>query len=155
MGCGDDLRDETTRIWDTSHPEISHILCEEIERNALPHLRTIVGLCDYLQAVSHHWARHRLYHDPKVRIVFDAAMGRFRDAQRQCDILLSDVRDIATIAPEVLKIEIAGARRLCSMVERGDQPAILEQLHAWEEHNVIKLKLTRHWERTPFPGEAT
>ena len=58
MSCGDDLYRRSYGPWDTTLPDTPRVLCDEIESVALPKLRAIADLNDYLTAVSQHWAEH-------------------------------------------------------------------------------------------------
>ncbi|MFL9828965.1 hypothetical protein [Rhodoplanes sp. SY1] len=68
-------RSNTPGIWSVRDPDLSAAMVEAIETHALPVLRGIVSLDEYLALVSGHFFRHHLFDWPEVKIIVDVARG--------------------------------------------------------------------------------
>jgi hypothetical protein len=61
--------------WRITDPNIGADLIREIEAHALPPLRAMKTLDEYLSFVSQHYFRHQLYDWPQCRIIVEVAWG--------------------------------------------------------------------------------
>lgn len=68
-------------LWLMSQPDIQEALIEAIEEQALPKLRSVTSLEDYLTFVSAHTFRHKLFDWPHVKIIVDVARGDLAGAR--------------------------------------------------------------------------
>jgi hypothetical protein len=137
-------------LWWLDDPEISADLVTVAERDALPRLRSIRTLQDYLEAV--------LPKDPRelkfawgIRFLFAVAMGDL-DAAR--GFLESDRQNF--YARQMNEFRPGLGDRLLkdgARVSADDRQALADYLHACEAYTVGKLKVGHLWERTPFPIE--
>ena len=140
------------RVWKTTDPDIAEALCTEIEKTALPKLRAITTIEEFLAAIPHTRGGHLLDIDPPTKSLMHLAMGEFDAARPLCQRICGRL-DPGPKEPDVTKAEDAGAKKLCALLEKGNIAGIAHTLHAWEENNVKALKIAHLWERTPFPVE--
>ncbi|MEZ5891232.1 MAG: hypothetical protein R3D52_13900 [Xanthobacteraceae bacterium] len=72
-------------LWFMSDPDVELSLIEAIEQQALPKLRAIKTLDDYLAFVSQHVFRHKLFDWPHCNIIVDVALGDLKAARAICE----------------------------------------------------------------------
>jgi len=142
------------RLWNTTDPDISEALCGEIEKTALPKLRAIKTLDDFLAAIPKTRGAHLLDIDPEAKSLMQLAMGELEAARQLCQAKICGRADPGPKEPDVTKAEAAGAKKLCVLLEKNDIAGIAATLHAWEAANVKALKIDHLWEPTPFPLEV-
>lgn len=142
-----------TRVWKTTDPDISEALCREIDKTALPKLRAIDTLQDFLAAIPATRGGHLLDIDPTTKSLMHLAMGELEAAATLCRDHICGRPDPGPKEPEVTKAEAAGAKQLCALLEKNDVAGIAATLHAWEAANVKALKIDQFWEPSPFPLE--
>lgn len=136
-----------------SDPDIAAELIESIERDALPILRDMRTLDDYLACVSAHEFRHHLYDWPHAKIVLDVALGDLDAARSLCQ---QNLARWSIEAPEESDYKKAKYRRvceLCILLQNDDRAGLVRLLHEWERQSVRTLKIEHLWEPTPFPIE--
>jgi hypothetical protein len=139
--------------WRIDDSDASSALVETIERNALPLLRSMTTLDDYLTFVSRNYFRHQLYDWPDAKVIVDAALGNLDGARALCD---ANIRNWSTDKPNYDdddREKFARLRKLCALVREDDRSGIARLLHAWEAETVKNLKIEHIWEPTPFPLE--
>lgn len=154
LGLGDsmlrDRRDKHAPWWLWSDPTAREEFVEIVERIALPKLRAIETLQDYLKfalptsplTLKHYWG---------MQLFFSIAIGDL-DTARDIFVNNSDAAKYRGLD----KYKHGLTNRL---IERGrdlspdDRAEPARLLHEWEAYTVKKLKLRDVWERAPFPIE--
>ena len=154
LGLGDsmlrDRRGKHTPWWLWSDPTAPEEFVEIVERVALPKLRAIQTLQDYLKfalptsplTLKYFWG---------MQIFVSIAMGDL-DAVREVFKSNLDAAKYRGLD----KYKPGSTNRL---IERGrglgadDRAELARLLHEWEGHTVKKLKLDNIWQQTPFPIE--
>jgi hypothetical protein len=137
-------------LWSWADPNVSRIFAEMVERDALPKLRSLTTLQDYLDRLlpkdTADWKFYR-----NTRVVFGIALGDL-DLARD---LLPEVNHPPFI--RALNEQRAGlADRLVQQgarLNQDDRRALAQLLHRWERESVQKLNLAAVWEPTAFPLE--
>ncbi len=139
--------------WRISDPDISSALIEQIEQRALPALRAMTTLDDYLSFVSGHYFRHQLFDWPDSRLIVDAALGNL-DAAR-----MIYKENVALWSEEVPTYDdedrehLSDLLKLGSLVIADDRAGVARTLHEWEAVTVKNFKIEHLWEPSPFPIE--
>ena len=128
-------------------------LIEAIEQQALPKLRAIQTLDDYLAFVSRHMFRHQLFDWPQCKIIVDVALGDLDAARSICkehfprwsvDQPHYDEDDGRKT------VVFANSARLAETTGRGSRGSCMV-----EEHTVKHFKIEHLWAPTPFPLEQS
>jgi len=134
-----------TRIeggWDVDVPELAEKLADAIEREALPSLRSITAIDDFVRFAHGAWPED---HKPYV----DVALGDFKAAQSMCDFFAGLNGHYGIRQEECENV----VRELCPRIAANDRRGLAQLLHAYEAASVKQLKLEKYWEPTPFPIE--
>jgi hypothetical protein len=140
-------------VWDVTDLRTPATMCEEIERVALPLLRPIQTIDDFVAFTSKERFRDTyldLYEER--RIFVDVARGDLDAARAICAYFASDRakrRYGSLMEEEYDRI----TKTLCPLIAANDRPALARLLRDWEADSVKKLKLEKLWEPTPFPIE--
>lgn len=129
-------------IWDMGAPGLAEKLAEAIEREALPSLRSIVTIDDFVKFANGAWVE-----DEKPYV--DAARGDFEAAQEMCDFLIGLNGRYGIRQNECERV----VQSLCPLIATNNRPAIARILHEHEADSVKRLRLNKLWEPTPFPIE--
>jgi hypothetical protein len=129
-------------IWDVDVPDLAEKLADAIEREALPPLRSINTIDDFVRFAHGAWPED---HKPYV----DVALGDFKAAQSMCDFFAS-LNGHYGIRQEECEHVFYG---LCPLIAKNDRIAIAKLLHQHEAESVNRLKLEKYWEPTSFPIE--
>lgn len=140
-------------IWQMSDPDVQLSLIEAIEEQALPKLRAMKTLDDYLQFVSEHMFWNQLYDWPHCKIITDVASGNIESARSICE---DKIKHWSTDHPHFDEDDRAENRRLrelCACLAVDDRSGLVRLLHEWEAESVRNLKIAHLWEPTPFPLE--
>jgi hypothetical protein len=140
-------------LWQWENPTIQEELFEAIEQQALPTLRAIESLADFVEFASSKERFPLTAFDGYLlrKAGVDAALGNLDSARAIC-------RELATgrtrwSMPLMREDFLRVTETLCPLLESGDRPAIARLLHEWEAYTIEKLKLQDIWEKTPFPLE--
>jgi hypothetical protein len=128
--------------WDVDVPELDENLADAIEREALPTLRSLVTIDDFVRFTNGAWVED---HKPYV----DGALGDLKAAQWMCDFL-AGLNGHFGIRQEECEDVFHG---LCPLIARNDRPAIAKLVHQHEAASVKQLNLEKLWQPTPFPIE--
>ncbi len=142
-------------FWDQENEEISRSLISEIDRNALPVLRAMTTLDDYLAFVSASDFRSQLFDWPQRKIIVDVALGDLDAARATCNQEIEYWRVGHAAQDDDDRAEFARLRELCARLMADDRPSLVQLLHDWETLTVKNLKIEHLWERTPFPLEQS
>jgi hypothetical protein len=140
-------------IWGTSDPDVELSLIEAIEEQALPTLRAMKTLDDFLAFVSQHYFRHHLFEWPHRRIIVDVALGKLEAARAICQV---NIRKWSTLHPDLDeegRARYLGLQKLCACLAADDRRGMAELLHQWEAETVKRQKIAHLWQPTPFPLE--
>jgi hypothetical protein len=139
--------------WRMYDPDVAAQLIESIERDALPILRAMQTLDDYLAYVSANRFRHKLYEWATAKIVLDVALGNIENARLLCTQNLDSWSVERSHHSEDKKTELRRLCELCALLQADDRPGLVRLLHEWEAQSVKNLKIEHLWELTPFPLE--
>ncbi len=147
--------------WGSDLDHTSAILCEKMEKSALP---AVKGITDY---VAHQRSREYLGLPPD-RTVSDSPRCTFLVALGECSVgdLDSAEQRMSLTMTFLDKYPVASATeeyrfnpylfwRMAYLTRllQTDRNRILPLLHDWEAHAVNGMKLTKYWTPTPFPCE--
>ena len=143
----------TPGSWKITDADISLALINQIERNALPQLRTIETLDDYLAFVARHMFGPKLFGWPHCRIIVDVALGDLESARAICNEYLPRWSVDHPDFDEDGKAKYRRLRELCAKLAEDDRAGLAQLLHAWEAYTVKNFKIEHLWEPTPFPLE--
>jgi hypothetical protein len=144
---------EARGAWRISDPDVVAELIKSIEQNALPVLRAMQTLDDYLTFVSNNYFRHHLYEWPEAKIVVDVALGDLQAARSLCDEHLVGWSVERPHHSDDKKTELRKVCELCALLRNDDRTGLVRLLHAWEADSVKNLKIAHIWEPTPLPLE--
>jgi hypothetical protein len=139
--------------WDMSNPRTQEVLFQEIEENALPHLREIRDLRDCYEFVSRNYFRHVLFDAPVEKIVLDVALGNLDVAR---EISRNVVAKRSVDEPHLDDVDreyLRKVKALCALLKQDDREGMAGMLHEWEAEMVRNMKMEYLWEPTPFPLE--
>jgi hypothetical protein len=131
--------------WVAYDPTIATEMCEVIEEEALPMLRALQSIDDFVAFTADQtrfpwtYIGSNYFDEP---FVF-AAQGNFEAALAACTRLAAE-ESTGPATQELLRL-LAG----------GDRHGVAQLLHGWEAESVKRLKLEEYWEPTLFPIEAT
>jgi hypothetical protein len=156
LSWGDRLancRSSRPGIWRSFDPDVELSLIEAIEEQALPRLRAITKLDDYLAFVSQHCFRHHLLEWPHCKIIVDVALGDLDAARSICREHGQRWSVDDPEHDEDGKAKFRRVRELCARLAVDDQPGLARLLHQWEAETARNLKIEHLWKPTPFPLE--
>jgi len=140
-------------LWFITEPNVQENLLAAFGKHALPLLRAMRTLDDYLNFVSNHHMRHQLFDWAPQRFILEIALGNLAAARR---ILHESRVQWSADHPdwdEESREFYAELRRMCACLDAGDRQGMAALLHAWEARTVRNLKIEYLWEPTPFPLE--
>lgn len=144
------------RAWFTSDPDVEIALGSVLERDVLPMLRGFGTIDTYEAALIDH-KKYGMISSLRYRSIqqvsVDAALGRFTLANGICDEFAAGSSRWNNGMHDDKIARVVG--ELYPALQSGSRAKVAQVLHAWEFETVTKLKLTKHWERTPFPVEDT
>jgi len=134
--------------WRIQDPDVGRMLIETIEADALPYLRTMTSLDDYLAHTAQFGGRDLLL-KPTARIIMDVALGDLNKARR----IWESQRELWSVDRpnynEEDKAMLRRLRHLCELLQAEDRTSLARLLHAWEAATVKNLKIEHLWEPTP------
>jgi hypothetical protein len=139
--------------WRISEPNIDLALFREIEMRALPVLRAMTTLDNYLTFVSNHYFRHQLFDWPDARIIVEVALGDLEAARATSKAHLAMWSTTDPDYDEDARQKYRRLHELCARLADDDRAGLAQLLHEWEAITVKNLKIESLWEPTPFPLE--
>jgi hypothetical protein len=151
LNWGQELYKRSYGPWDIRSSATPQVMCEEIERHALPLVRSVRTVDDFVGFASEErFGAMCLDNDLFAKIVVDIARGDFDAARTICTHFFREIpfkpwydgKDYAGIMP-VLRPLLAA----------NDRAGLARVLHEWEADSVKRCKLEKFWEATPFPFE--
>jgi len=148
--------------WEEDLDRSSFLLCDEMERNAIPAVEGIVDYIEHQRSSSYFGLPPGLNISDAPHCTFTVALGEcsvgdFDSAEQRLSLMMTflDQYPVASATEEYryspyLFWRMAYLTRLL----QTDQSRILPLLHDWEAHAVNGMKLTKYWKPTPFPCET-
>ena len=145
---------ESPGSWKITDLDISSALTDEIERRALPQLRTIQTLDDYLAFVSRHMFRHQLFDWPQCKIIVDVALGDLEPARSICKENMHRWSVDQPHHDEDSKAKYRRLRELCARLAENDRAGLARLLHEWEAYTVGTSRSNTSGNRPRFPWSS-
>ncbi len=145
--------------WRASDPEVPDELREEIERNALPILRSITSFADFTSLIRRGWTSpgktHAdwIMHHGSDKIVMHVALGEIEQARELATVHLSRLPDPSPKDADSYARHLFGLKRLKALLDAEDRSGMITVLHEWEAETVRNMKLEAYWQPSPFPIE--
>ena len=149
---GERLDRRTRGVWDVGDPATPTEMCDVIEQCALPMLRRLHSIDDFVTFTSKErfpWT----YLDGSLfsKTIVDVARANFDAAQASC----AKVAGRRTPPPPDRLEEFDVLTKLLPpLLACSDRAGLAHLLHGWEADSVKRLKLDEFWEPTPFPIES-
>lgn len=119
----------TPGSWKIMDENTSAALIDQIERHALPQLRAIKTLDDYLAFVSRHMFRHKLFEWPHCKIIVDVALGDLAAARSLCREKLQHWSVDRPNYDEDDRAENRRLRELCARLAADHRAGLARLLH--------------------------
>jgi hypothetical protein len=140
--------------WDVTNPDLPAKLCEAIEEQALPLLRPIRTIDDFVGFATKERFRDTyldLYEHRKIFV--DIARGDLDSARSICEYMATDRAKRRYLPMKMDEEYDRITKELCPLIEKNDRVGLARLLHKYEEGSVRAMKLEKFWEPTPFPIE--
>jgi hypothetical protein len=150
LGPGGRLRGEHGNLWYWGDPRMPEVLFDVVENEALPAMRRIESIDDFVDYTSFpdRFRNAELPGFPYLKVPIDVSRGDLESARAICEKWRGIIPKLKRTDPTVINLQA-----LCPLLAANDVPALIRQLHAWEEYTVRQLKLEKIWEPSPFPIE--
>jgi hypothetical protein len=140
-------------VWDISDPDLPETMCLAIEEEALPLLRRVKTIDDFVSFTSRDRFPQTFLDGYELRKIFvDAALGDFGAARSICSFLATEQAKRKHL-PRMQEEYDRVTKELCPLIAANDRPGLARLLHGYEAQSVKNLKLEKFWEPTPFPIE--
>jgi hypothetical protein len=140
-------------VWDITEPDVNARMCGAIEQEALPSMRSIKTIDDFVKFTSkERFPDTHLDLYPASKIFVDVARGDFDAASAICSYMATD-RAKRWYLPNMQDKYDLITKELCPRIAANDCPGLARLLHDYEAQSVKNLKLEKIWEPTPFPIE--
>ena len=142
-------------LWELPDPDMPNDMAEAIEEQALPLLRPVQSIDDFVAFTSKDRFKYtHLDFYPDRRIFVDVARGDLEAARTICAHFATD-RAKRWYLPQMQEEYDRITQRLCPLVAANDRPGLARLLHEFEAGSARDMKLNKLWEPTPFPIELT
>jgi hypothetical protein len=141
--------------WDINDASLMTMMCEQIEKEALPPLRSITTIDEFVNYTSKERFPHEyldLYDLTKIFV--DVARGDLAAAGSICNYLVTDGAKKRYLTPRPERY-VRATTELCPLIAANDRVGLARLLHSYEAESAKNLKLDKLWEPTPFPIEMT
>lgn len=140
-------------VWDITEPDVNARMCEAIEQEALPSMRSIKTIDDFVKFTSKvRFPDTHLDLYPASKIFVDVARGDLEAATAICAYMATD-RAKRWYLPDMQDKYDRVTKELCPLIAANDRAGLARLLHGYEAQSVKNLKLEKFWEPTPFPIE--
>lgn len=147
---GDEIYPKIKGNWLLSSPSINETTSERIEEIALPILRSVSSIEDFVAfATKERFPSTWLNAFPYRKIYADIALGDLNAASESCE-RIAEKRKKSDYIAEILDPIITD---IWPLVRKRDKVALAKMLHRWEAESAKRMKLEHVWEPTPFPIE--
>lgn len=133
--------------------EISRILCERIERETLPLLRSMKTLQDYVDFRMNREPGQRLPWWPIDHFWVELGVGNFDAARAVRDKNKERWFKDRPEWDDEDRAAFGRLRNLCALLDAGDYAEIARLMREWEAITARNLKIEAIWEPTLFPFE--
>ena len=141
--------------WEfTDHDDLPAKMCEAIEEQALPLLRPIKTIDDFVGFATKERFRDTyldLYEHRKIFV--DIARGDLDSARSICEYMATDHAKRLYLPLKMDEEYNRITKELCPLIVKRDRAGLARLLHKYEEGSVRAMKLEKYWEPTPFPIE--
>lgn len=140
--------------WDVTNPDLPEKMCEAIEEQALPLLRPIKTIDDFVGFATKERFRDTyldLYEHRKIFV--DIARGNFDSARSICDYMATEHAKRRYLPLKMDEEYDRITKELCPLIAKNDRAGLARLLHKYEEGSIRAMKLEKYWEPTPFPIE--
>src|SRR5262245_1095373 len=140
--------------WDVTNPDLPKKLCEAIEEQALPLLRPIETIDDFVGfATKERFELTHLSLYEHRKIFVDIARGDFDSARSICEYMTTDHAKNRYLPLKMDEEYDRITKELCPLIAKRDRAGLARLLHKYEEGSVRAMKLEKYWEPTPVPIE--
>jgi hypothetical protein len=140
--------------WDVTNSDLPAKMCEAIEEQALPLLRPIETIDDFVGFATKERFRDTyldLYEHRKIFV--DIARGDLESARSICEYMATDHAKRRYLPLKMNEEYDRITKELCPLIAKNDRAGLARLLHKYEEGSVRAMKLEKYWEPTPFPIE--
>jgi len=140
--------------WDVTNPDLKANMCEAIEKQALPLLRPIETIDDFVGFATKKRFRDTyldLYEHRKIFV--DIARCDLDSARSICEYMATDHAKRKYLPLKMDEEYNRITKELCPLIVKRDRAGLARLLHKYEEGSVRAMKLEKYWEPTPFPIE--
>jgi hypothetical protein len=135
----------------TYHPDVSEILCEQIERVALPLLRQVQTVDDFAAFnTAERFPGQPLEGFKYIKVYVDIARGDLDAALEICKYMRSKDKDNFSHLPRTYDVI---TNEFYPMLIANDRVGLARHLRNYELAEIKRRKLEKFWEPTPFPLE--
>ena len=140
--------------WDVTNPDLPAKMCEAIEEQALPLLRPIETIDDFVGFATEERFCHTYLDQYEHRKIFvDIARGDLDSARSICEYMATDHAKRKYLPLKMDEEYNRITKELCPLIAKNDCAGLARLLHKYEEGSVRAMKLEKYWEPTPFPIE--
>jgi hypothetical protein len=140
--------------WDVANPELPTKMREAIEEQALPLLRPIETIDDFVGfATEERFCLTYLDQYEHRKIFVDIARGDLDSARSICEYMATDHAKRKYLPLKMDEEYNRITKELCPLIAKNDRAGLARLLHKYEEGSVRAMKLEKYWEPTPFPIE--
>jgi hypothetical protein len=140
--------------WDVNNPDLPAKMCEAIEEQALPLLRPIQTIDDFVGfATEERFELTHLSLYEHRKIFVDIARGDLESARSICEYMATDRAKNRYLPMKMDEEYNRITKELCPLIAKNDRAGLARLLHKYEEGSVRAMKLEKYWEPTPFPIE--
>jgi hypothetical protein len=154
VGSGSSWFPNVGHSFSTTQTDLAERLSAAIEDFALPKLRPVVSITDYVHHATE-YVQNRINDLRPLsleKLAIDLALGDLESAMSICEQQLP--KEVAW-RKSGFGHEIDHYLRIHPLVRDMNYRAIIDVLREWEADAVKRLALGAVWERTPFPIEET
>jgi hypothetical protein len=135
--------------WFENGPDAPDMMVDEVEKRALPLLRSMVTIEDYQYFATHLAALGMLEYDLYRKFFVELGRGAFDAARTTLERARTEnPTHNGRYALGSYAIDVVAPLLLAD-----NRPAIADILHGHEAAGAERMKLGKLWERTPFPFE--
>jgi len=133
------------------HSDVSELLCGQIERVALPLLRQVQTLDDFVSFnTAERFPLQSLDGFPYIKVYIDIARGDFDAALEICELMRAEGKDSYRWLENIYDVI---TNKLYLMLKANDRVGLAQHLRDREQGGVKARGLAHLWEPTPFPLE--
>jgi hypothetical protein len=128
--------------WDVTNPDLPAKMCEAIEEQALPLLRPIETIDDFVGFTTKERFRDTyldLYEHRKIFV--DIARGDLDSARSICEYMATDRAKRRYLPLKMDEEYDRITKELCPLIEKNDRVGLASLLHKYEEGSVRAMKL--------------